>query len=238
MGSNETATATTGGPRVIMLLLPYFLLPQRRREIKMVLLGASGVGKSSLAQRYARAAARRRVIDVFSHTATQQSQRLLAPTTVCCYDASLGVARRPLRRDGSVSQKIMTKSIKALGGKGAPETILRRAQRAAASLNEAQTRADSLLTIPSLRLSRQPRAVPPGARESRKRGSLWILTPPRPRGPHTSPPRIHNQRWPPQTTCRAQVTESHAINDGPRRDHRPLPRVLRRRRGDGLRVLR
>ena len=67
MGSNETATATTGGPRVIMLLLPYFLLPQRRREIKIVLLGASGVGKSSLAQRYVRAAARRRVIDVFSH---------------------------------------------------------------------------------------------------------------------------------------------------------------------------
>ena len=49
MGSNETAAATTGGPRVIMLLLPYFLLPQRRREIKMVVLGASGVGKSSLA---------------------------------------------------------------------------------------------------------------------------------------------------------------------------------------------
>ena len=121
MGSNETATATTGGPRVIMLLLPYFLLPQRRREIKLV-PPDSDVGKSSLAQRYVRAAARRRVIDVFSHTATQ-SQRLLAPTTVCCYDASLGVARRPLRRDGSVSQKIMTKSIKALGGKGAPETI-------------------------------------------------------------------------------------------------------------------
>ena len=81
MGSNETATATTGGPRVIMLLLPYFLLPQRRREIKIVLLRDSGVGKSSLAQRYVRAAARRRVIDVFSHTATQQSQRLWHP----CY---------------------------------------------------------------------------------------------------------------------------------------------------------
>ena len=68
MGSNETATATTGGPRVIMLLLPYFLLPQRRREIKIVPLGDSDVGKSSLAQRYVRAAARRRVIDVFSHS--------------------------------------------------------------------------------------------------------------------------------------------------------------------------
>ena len=51
-----------------MLLLPYFLLPQRRREIKIVLLRDSGVGKSSLAQRYVRAAARRRVIDVFSHS--------------------------------------------------------------------------------------------------------------------------------------------------------------------------
>jgi len=53
-----------------MLLLPYFLLPQRRREIKIVLLRDSGVGKSSLAQRYVRAAARRRVIDVFSHSDT------------------------------------------------------------------------------------------------------------------------------------------------------------------------
>jgi hypothetical protein len=56
-----------------MLLLPYFLLPQRRREIKIVLLRDSGVGKSSLAQRYARAAARRRVIDVFSHSDTNRS---------------------------------------------------------------------------------------------------------------------------------------------------------------------
>ena len=53
-----------------MLLLPYFLLPQRRREIKIVLLRDSGVGKSSLAQRYVRAAARRRAIDVFSHSDT------------------------------------------------------------------------------------------------------------------------------------------------------------------------
>ena len=171
---------------------------QRRREIKLCCCETAAWGRLARAADV-RAAARRRVIDVFSHSDahTQQSQRLLAPTAACCYDASLGVARRPLRRDGSVSQKIMTKSIKALGGKGAPETILRRAQRAAASLNEAQTRADSLLTIPSLRLSRQPRAVPPGARESRKRGSLWILTPPRPAAP-THRLRIHNQRWPPQ----------------------------------------
>ena len=49
-----------------MLLLPYFLLPQRRREIKLV-PPDSDVGKSSLAQRYVPRAARRRVIDVFSH---------------------------------------------------------------------------------------------------------------------------------------------------------------------------
>ena len=60
-------------PPAPMLLLPYFLLPQRRREIKMVQLGASGVGKSALAQRYVRAAARRRVIDVFSHSDTNRS---------------------------------------------------------------------------------------------------------------------------------------------------------------------
>ena len=63
MGSNETTTATTGGPRVIMLLLPYFLLPQRRREIQRR-------GKSSLSERYVRAAACRRAIDVFSHSDT------------------------------------------------------------------------------------------------------------------------------------------------------------------------
>ena len=80
MGSNETATATTGGPRVIMLLLPYFLLPQRRREIKMVVLGASGVGKSSLA-RYVPRAARRRVIDVFS----SHSDTIAAAFGTHCY---------------------------------------------------------------------------------------------------------------------------------------------------------
>ena len=105
---------------------------------------------------------------MYSHTQRHtQSQRLLAPTAICCYDASLGVARRPLRQDGSVSQKIMTKSIKALGGKGAPETSAKSTARRCVP-KRAQTRADSLLTIPSLRLSRQPRAVPPGARESRK----------------------------------------------------------------------
>ena len=104
MGSNETATATTGGPRVIMLLLPYFLLPQRRREIKLVLLRGSGVGKSSLAQRYVRAAARRRVIDVFSHSDTTIAAALAPTTAMCCYATRLGRRGRPLRR-GSVSQK-------------------------------------------------------------------------------------------------------------------------------------
>ena len=58
------------------------MLPQRRREIKTVLLGDSGVGKSSVAQRYVRAAARRRVIDVFSHL---HSDTIAAAFGTHCY---------------------------------------------------------------------------------------------------------------------------------------------------------
>ena len=146
---------------------------------------------------------------MYSHTATQQSQRLWHPL---CATRALGVAARPLRRTVGFA-KIMTKSIKALGGKGAPETILRRAQRAAASLNEAQTRADSLLTIPSLRLSRQPRAVPPGARESRKRGHSDLDAAAAPRPSHVT--SEDPQPALAAATRAARRSPEPQINDGP-----------------------
>ena len=71
--SSKNPAFRAGLPIVILLLrgappapmlLPLFLAAQRRR-VKIVLLGDSGVGKSSLA-RYVPRAARRRVIDVFS----------------------------------------------------------------------------------------------------------------------------------------------------------------------------
>ena len=42
--------------------------------------------------------------------------------------------------------------------------------------------------------------------ESQQRGSPGSPDAAAPPGPHTSPPRIHNQRWPPQDRFRAQVT--------------------------------